>query len=150
MATYIRIPAAAGRNTITAVGIAYRTAPGRNPSITTRLLDLRATNALLLLLGARGVGAVVSAASIAAGVAALGEVVSADSTAAMVASEVSAVVVGIVAGAAASAALVEGDSVEVGSAASAEGSGARALRASSGREEGRVMKGEGRLARGDQ
>src|SRR5215470_12602568 len=121
MATYIRIPAAAGRNTITAVGIAYRTAPGRNPSITTRLLDLRATNALLLLPGARGVGAAVSVASIAAGVVALGEAVSADSTVAMVASEVSAVVVGIVV----AVALVGGDSVEVASVASAEGSGAR-------------------------
>src|SRR5215472_15212363 len=120
MAMYIRIRAAAGRNTTTAVGTVCRTAPGRNPSITTRLLDLRATSVPLLLPGVRGVGAVVLVASIAAGAVALGEAVSADSTVAMVASEVSVVVVGIVVVAASSA----GDgSVEAGSAASAEGSG---------------------------
>src|SRR5215472_11180271 len=121
MATYIRIPAVVGRSTTTAVGTVFRTVPERNPSTTTRLLDLRATSALLLLPGARGVGAAASAASIAVGVADLVEVVSADSIAAMVASEVSAVVVGIVV----AVALVGGDSVEVASVASTEGSGAR-------------------------
>ena len=79
--------------------------------ITMRLLDLRATNALRLLPGARGVGAAVLV-GLTAVVAGLVEVGSADSTVAMVASEVSAVVAGIVA----AEALVEGDLVEVGSA----------------------------------